>query len=249
MKSKRAFSVFLILALVFLMIFLSPHKWMKGNQDDSAHNHPAASTLPRHPAAAHATDATDATDAHAATKRSPEEASDNAAETPQKLTTLPQTSSSRRIIPTAKKPIKDILASWEIQSPWPEGPRLMVDVESSDTRYVNLRPNEQGIMPRLYVKTQETLQVKLSMPDSHPGETIFLELPNGGTFPDQELRGKTLLVSDHKTINFTINASALRGHCTISIRQAGHTRTLPLWVGAPLPPPRDEIADPNRPTS
>lgn len=125
----------------------------------------------------------------------------------------------------------------------------MVDVESSDTRYVNLRPNEQGIMPRLHVKALETLQVTLSMPESNPGETIFLELPNGGTFPDQELRGKTLLVGENKTINFTMSVSAMRGHCTISIRQAGHTRTLPLWVGAPLSPPRDEIADPNRPTS
>lgn len=242
MKSKRFYYVFLILVVLLIIFFLSPQTWMNADGPTSSQSGKGSTPSPKHSSAS----------AAAGAKGAQQAASKNAANTAELSTSIepkPNTSASRRSIPTAKKPIKDILASWEIQSPWPEGPRLMVDVESSDTRYVNLRPNEQGIMPRLHVKALETLQVTLSMPESNPGETIFLELPNGGTFPDQELRGKTLLVGENKTINFTMSVSAMRGHCTISIRQAGHTRTLPLWVGAPLSPPRDEIADPNRPTS
>ena len=243
MKSKRILYVFLAIALLLIAVFLTRPAWLgggtsttstSGNRDTTSSNNAAlANTQGSTSAAAPSTPAVAAGTADESATPAPK----------------PNTSSTRRPIPTEKKPVKDILASWDAQPPWPEGPRLMVDVESADTRYVNLRPNEQGVMPRLDVGASETLQVKLSMPDSPPGETIFLELPNGGTFPDQELKGKTLPIGDKRTIDFSMNASALRGHCTIYIRQAGHTRTLPLWVGEPSAPPREDPADPNVPAA
>ena len=139
------------------------------------------------------------------------------------------------------------MASWQETPPWPEGPRLMADVETSSTQYINLRPNGMGVMPRLNVEPGEVLQVNLSLPEASPGEPIYLELPNGGGFPGETSRGKTLAVNEQRGLSFAVSASALRGHCTIHIRQAGHTRTLRLWVGKPPEPPPADPDDPNSP--
>jgi hypothetical protein len=145
------------------------------------------------------------------------------------------------------KTLVDPMASWNETPPWPEGPRLMADVETSATKYVNLRPNEMGVMPSLNVKPEEVLDISLSVPESSPGEPIYLELPNGGGFPGETSRGKSLPVSDKRTVSFSVSAASLRGHCTVHIRQGGHTRTLPLWVGdRPEPAPADPV-DPNSP--
>lgn len=147
------------------------------------------------------------------------------------------------------KRVIDPMASWTESPPWPEGPKLTADVETSTARYINLRPNEMGLMPSLNVKPEDEIEVSLSLPESKPGETIYLELPNGGEFPGESLRGMTLEVGRERSVSFHFTASALRGHCTVHIRQAGHTRTLPLWVGEPNPVvPREDPSDPNVPS-
>jgi hypothetical protein len=147
------------------------------------------------------------------------------------------------------KRVIDPMASWTESPPWPEGPKLTADVETSTARYINLRPNEMGLMPSLNVKPEDKIEVSLSLPESKPGETIYLELPNGGEFPGESLRGMTLEVGRERSLTFHFTASELRGHCTVHIRQAGHTRTLPLWVGEPNPVvPRADPNDPNTPS-
>jgi hypothetical protein len=145
--------------------------------------------------------------------------------------------------------VVDLMASWRETPPWPEGPRLYAEVETSSKRYVNLRPNGMGIMPMLNAKPKETLSVRLTLPENQPGDAIYLELPNGGNFPGEELRGKTMAVSDARTLDFQMSAAAARGNCTIYIRQAGHTRTLPLWIGEPDAPTGEDTPDPNLPAS
>jgi hypothetical protein len=145
--------------------------------------------------------------------------------------------------------VVDPMASWRETPPWPDGPKLVAEVESSSKRYINLRPNDMGIMPMLNVDLQETLSVRLSLPENQPGDAIYLELPNGGNFPGEELRGKTMVVSDARTLEFQMNAAAVRGNCTIYIRQAGHTRTLPLWIGEPNATLSEDTTDPNLPAS
>jgi hypothetical protein len=148
-----------------------------------------------------------------------------------------------------RRTIIDPMASWRETPPWPEGQRLYAEVDTASRRYVNLRPNGMGIMPMLTVNPREALSLRLSLPENQPGDTIHLELPNGGNFPGEELRGKTMAVSEARTLEFRMSAADARGHCTIHIRQAGHTRTLPLWIGEPGDTPAEDTADPNRPAS
>lgn len=125
----------------------------------------------------------------------------------------------------------DPMASWSEQPPWPEGPQLYAEVETRGKKYINLRPNDMGLMPQINVAPSEPLRITLQMPDSTVGERIHVELPNGGKFSDQEATGRILSVSGNRSIHFQIEADETMGNCTVHIRHSGHTRTLPLWVG------------------
>lgn len=127
----------------------------------------------------------------------------------------------------------DPMASWSEQPPWPEGPRLFAEVETRGKKYINLRPNDVGLMPQINVAPSEALQITLQVPESTVGERIHIELPNGGKFSDQEATGRILTVGSNRSIYFQIEADETMGNCTVHIRQSGHTRTLPLWIGAP----------------
>jgi len=141
-----------------------------------------------------------------------------------------------------RKSVIDPLAAWKDQPSWPEGPRLFAAVETTGKRYVNLRANEIGLLPRLNVTAGELLKITLALPESDPGDSIYLEIPNGGAFPAEASRGKILKVDKNRSVVFEYNADASRGNCTVHIRQAGHTRTLPLWVGEPEAVANDDTA-------
>ena len=141
-----------------------------------------------------------------------------------------------------RKSVIDPMAAWKDQPAWPDGPRLFAEVETTGKRYVNLRPNEIGLLPRLNVAAGELLKITLALPESDPGDSIYLEIPNGGAFPAEASRGKILKVAQNRSIVFDYNADSSRGNCTVHIRQAGHTRTLPLWVGEPEAIANDDTA-------
>lgn len=127
----------------------------------------------------------------------------------------------------------DPMASWSEAPAWPEGPRLYAEVQTDGKKYVNLRPNDMGLLPQLTVNPKENLEVTLQMPEATSGERVHVELPNGGRFPDQEATGRTFIVDQNRSVRFTMEADETMGNCTLHIRQAGHTRTLPLWIGEP----------------
>lgn len=132
-----------------------------------------------------------------------------------------------------RRTVIDPMASWKELPAWPEGPRLFAEVNTASHRYVNLRPNDIGLLPQLNVEPVEMLDITLQMPESTPGDTIHIELPNGGNFPDAKAMGRLLTVAANRTVNFRIEADETPGNCTVHIRQSGHTRTLPLWIGEP----------------
>jgi len=157
-------------------------------------------------------------------------------------------SARRDAVTGGRKPVVDPMASWSEVPAWPEGPRLFAEVETSRKRYVKLRPNDLGLMPRLDVDANEPLKISLTLPEGGAGDTIYVEIPNGGRFPDVDLMGQSLAVDGKGRVAFDFIADESRGHCTVHIRQNGHTRTLPLWVGEPEAFVREDPASPNEPT-
>ena len=128
-------------------------------------------------------------------------------------------------------------------APPPDGPPLFVEVRTEAKQYLNLRPNNMGVIPELRVSPGEFLQVSLSLPNSSPGDKIYTELADGGVFPDTKEPGRIYLVDAKKSVEITFQAADVPGICTLLVRQAGHTRTLPLWVG---PPKETAAADPDQ---
>lgn len=135
-----------------------------------------------------------------------------------------------------RKTVIDPMASWESTPPWPEGPRLFVEVETSSRRYVNLRPDDVGVLPRIYADAEERIELKVSFPDGEPGEKIYVEIPNGGSFPDSDQFGRVFEISADRTLFFPYISDDSRGHCNVIVRHRGHSRSLPIWVGAPPEP-------------
>lgn len=135
-----------------------------------------------------------------------------------------------------RKQLIDPIASWENTPPWPEGPKLYASVETSTRHYVNLRPDDAGDLPRVYAEAEERIEVSVSFPDGEPGEKIYVELPNGGSFPDSDQFGRVFELSADRTLSIPYITDESRGHCNVMVRHRGHSRSLPIWVGAPLEP-------------
>lgn len=125
------------------------------------------------------------------------------------------------------------MASWSDQPPWPEGPRLYAEVETSSKKYINLRPDDYGALPRIHTDPGELLEIKITLPESEPGEKIHVELPNGGSFSDMDVVGRIYDIEAGKSFSFSIFADDVRGNCNVKMRHQGHTRSIPLWVGEP----------------
>lgn len=137
----------------------------------------------------------------------------------------------------------DPMASWTDQPAWPEGPKMYAEVETSSRRYINLRPDDIGEMPRVRADAEERMELKLTFPEGEPGEKIHVELPNGGTFADSEARGRVYVLPENRTLSFAYLADDSRGHCNVKFLHRGHTRSLPVWVGE-LPEFATADADP-----
>lgn len=231
MKSKRQLSIILAVALLFVALLLMLPSWW-GHQHQSSTKRDAGDAAPKNTALSSRND--DRKEAASPVKAAAPSAVATSDSSNPPADRRPATSSSRRPIPTDKKPVKDILASWESQPGWPEGPRLLMDVESAETRYVNLRPNEIGIMPTINTGANETLSATVHLPESTPGEHVYIELPHGGKLTGTSYMGQKITISPERTITFEMITDDQRGHCAVNIRTEGHTRTLPIWVGAPI---------------
>ncbi len=135
-----------------------------------------------------------------------------------------------------RKKVIDPIASWQNPPPWPEGGRLFAEVETASRKYVNLRPDDVGDLPRVLANAEERIELKVNIPEGTPGEKIYVEIPNGGSFPDSDQFGRTFDLPKNRTLSFPYVTDDARGYCTVVIRQGGHNRSLPIWVGD-LPTP------------
>lgn len=158
----------------------------------------------------------------------PEPAAENA-ENP----SISRTAKNRTVVTPSgvRKQLIDPMASWTELPAWPEGPRLFAEVETAGKRFVNLRPDDVGEMPRVQAGAEEEISITISIPEGDPGEKIYLELPNGGSFKDSESKGRVLTLSEDLKLTFSYITDRVQGYCNVKLRHRGHTRSLPVWVG------------------
>ena len=119
---------------------------------------------------------------------------------------------------------------------------MFAEVETSSRRYINLRPDDIGEMPRVMADAEERIELRVSFPEGEPGEKIHVEIPNGGAFTDTEARGRVYQLPENRTLSFPYITDDSRGHCNVKLRHRGHTRSLPVWVGE-LPEPATAETD------
>ena len=145
------------------------------------------------------------------------------------------TKSTRRDTVTSpdgtRRSIIDPMASWPELPAWPEGPRLFAEVDTGSRRYVNLRPDDAGEMPRIRAEEEERIELRVNFPEGDPGEKIFVEIPNGGSFADTDARGRVFELPENRTLAFPYVTDDAQGHCNVKLRHRGHSRSLPIWVG------------------
>lgn len=135
-----------------------------------------------------------------------------------------------------RRTVVDPMASWAELPAWPEGPRLFAEVDTGTRRYVNLRPDDVGELPRIRAKAKERIELRVNFPEGEPGEKIHVELPNGGSFADSEAKGRVFTLPENRTLSFPYITDDAGGHCNVKLRHRGHTRSLPVWIGE-LPEP------------
>lgn len=130
-------------------------------------------------------------------------------------TTLSRAAKNRTTMTASgvRKQLIDPMASWSEQPAWPEGPRLYAEVETSGKRYVNLRPDDVGELPRIQTDAEEKINITISIPEGDPGEKIHIELPNGGSFPDSESKGRIIALSENRTLSFPYITDRVVGFC------------------------------------
>ncbi len=176
-----------------------------------------------------------ATDENPAPARSEAKAvsTDSSAPVTENASPLSQAAQKRTIVTASgvRKQLIDPMSSWSELPAWPEGPQLFAEVETADKRFVNLRPDDVGEMPRVLAGAAEEINITISIPEGEPGEKIFLELPNGGSFKDSESRGRVLTLSADRKLTFSYITDRVQGYCNVKLRHRGHTRSLPVWVG------------------
>ncbi len=135
-----------------------------------------------------------------------------------------------------RRSVIDPMASWSELPAWPEGPRLFAEADTASRRYVNLRPDDVGELPRIRAEGAERIELRVIFPEGVPGEKIFVELPNGGSFADSDAKGRVFILPENRTLTFPYITDDARGHCNVKLRHRGHTRSLPVWIGE-LPEP------------
>jgi hypothetical protein len=130
-----------------------------------------------------------------------------------------------------RRTVVDPMASWPELPAWPEGLRLFAEVDTATRRYVNLRPDTVGEMPRIRAEATEQIAIRISIPEADPGEKIHVELPNGGRFADSDRIGRILYLDDKRGLSINCITDEARGHCNVKIMHRGNSRSLPIWVG------------------
>jgi hypothetical protein len=93
-----------------------------------------------------------------------------------------------------------------------------------------LSSNQIGCFPRIYVEPQATIPVKLSYPDGNPGDSVVVEVEDGGHLNGRQM-AEVATLDDQKTVQFQFQTTEQSGIYRIALLNGADTKVLNFWVG------------------
>ena len=103
-----------------------------------------------------------------------------------------------------------------------DGSRAYVRVPSTNSR-LRLTPNQLGEFPVQPAGLQETVVVRVDLPDANPGDPVAVTILDGGTFPGEAENDASRLIKVEKWggVSFQFTTSQNDGHHRLRVQPSG----------------------------
>ena len=105
--------------------------------------------------------------------------------------------------------------------------RMSVDAKQTP----ELRPNQIGEFPRVYLKPSQKVSISLRFPEAEPGARAAVSVEDGGFIADKK-PAAALTLNELREGSFDFTAGSAGGQYRVVVRQGADTRILVLWVEA-----------------
>lgn len=105
--------------------------------------------------------------------------------------------------------------------------RMSVDAKQTP----ELRPNQIGEFPRVYIKPSQKVSISLRFPEAEPGAKASVAVEDGGFISDKK-PAAALTLNELREGSFDFTAGSAGGQYRVVVRQGADTRILVLWVEA-----------------
>jgi hypothetical protein len=112
--------------------------------------------------------------------------------------------------------------AYETRPSGDDGSRAYVRVPSTNSR-LRLAPNQLGEFPVQPAGLQETVAVRVDLPDANPGDPVAVTILDGGTFPSETETQASRLIKVEKWggVSFQFTTSPNDGHHRLRVQPSG----------------------------
>ena len=95
-------------------------------------------------------------------------------------------------------------------------------------------PNSLGMFPRVQVDISAKIPVHLLYPEAEVGETVVLQMLDGGTLDNGKI-SKVVQLDANKTVDFAAIISVQEGVHRVALTRGGERQELEFWAGEEPP--------------
>jgi len=99
----------------------------------------------------------------------------------------------------------------------------------------HLTPNQIGNFERVNMDTNSTVKVQVAYPQAQVGDTVAVEVEDGGTLSSQAAKAAMSQVSrldNQKTVNLQFSTTDNEGIYRVLLRNGADVKVLNFWAGA-----------------
>lgn len=113
--------------------------------------------------------------------------------------------------------------------PFCPGKPLIAQVEVGAKQTPALVPNQVGVFPRVYMKPNQKVEIRLRFPEAEPGARAAVSVEDGGYIGDQK-PAAALTLDQNREGAFEFTSGTSHGQYRVVVRQGADTRILVLWA-------------------